>query len=142
MKAQCHLLERFKELRRGWSRRFPVSILLGKNRRVNGGDGVLDFSGQSVFPKSKNSPTLPAQLSRHLLVAVAIPLNFRPPEFGPQKVFPSRILPAVPKITVEEDANPRFSENDVGLAEDGWVIKPEGLFAPRFQNFDESGFHF
>ena len=65
------------------------------------------------------------QLSRHLLVALPISVYFCPPEIGFQEVLPSWILPAMPEITVEENANPRTSKNDVGFAENGSIIKRE-----------------
>jgi hypothetical protein len=95
-----------------------------------------------VLPKSNNRPALLAQLSRYRLVALPILVNLRPPEFTFQKVFPTGILPAMPKITVEKNTNLCFSKHDIGPPDNGSIIKLEGFFAPRFQKRDETGFHF
>ena len=95
-----------------------------------------------MFPKSNHRPAFPAQLSRYLLVPLPIPFNFSPPEFTLEPVFPTGVLPAMPKIAIEEHADLFLPKHDIRLAEYCSVIKLQPPFEAGFQNRGESGFHF
>lgn len=67
-------------------------------------------------------PTIGSQIFMSPFVSSAIFLNFISPKFIFHLMFPSRELPAVPKISIQEDTNLFFLENNVGSSANGFDV--------------------
>jgi len=66
-----------------------------------------------MTPYTYNTPTLPAKCSKVAAIATPIPLDFLLPErrYG---ILPQRKMPAVPKVSIDENRKFLTRENNVG----------------------------
>ena len=96
----------------------------GRNNRTN---VFFNF----MPPNSYDFPVIVSQIRRIFSVSCAVVFNFLFPKIVFQNLLPSWILPTVPKIAVQENANFFFLKNDVRLASQIPCVYPK-LFSGYF----------